>query len=104
MIFSTPQINPSPLGLGRVVKPASHMAAGSMKGAQLSDNLFSAGLSVNHVDSISRDLMASGCARSLYQFHIRGCREREMEKKYCRGKRWREVNNCRSLYCMIPAR
>lgn len=47
------------------VKAVPHMAGRLMKGLQLSDNLFSVGLSVNHVDSISWALTASGCAPSF---------------------------------------
>lgn len=46
------------------VKAVPHMAGRLMKGPWCSDNLFSVGLSVNHVDSISSDLTASGCAPS----------------------------------------
>lgn len=42
------------------VKAVLHMAEWLMKGLQLSNNLFSVGLSVNHVDSISWDLTANG--------------------------------------------
>ncbi len=64
------------------VNAVPHMAGRLMKGPQLSDNLFSVGLSVNHVDSISRDLTASGCAptSSISVSHQKLVREREMEK------------------------
>lgn len=55
--------HPPDMALGGV-KAVPHTAARLMKGRQLSDNLFSVGLSVNHVDSISWDLTASGCAPS----------------------------------------
>lgn len=85
MIFSTLQINHPPLGLGRVVKAVPHVAAGLMKGSQLSDNLFSAGLSVNHVDSISWD--GEGLRfEPLSVSHQRLPGKRDGGKKNCRGK------------------
>lgn len=80
------------------VKAVPHTAGRLMKGPQLSDNLFSAGLSVNHVDSISLDLTAGGCAPSsisLTSDASGGKRDGEIGRK-----RRREVNNGWSFYCM----
>lgn len=45
----------------REVMTVPHMAEKLMKGPRLADNLFLVGLFVNHVDSISCYLTASGC-------------------------------------------
>lgn len=66
------------------VKAVPCAAVRLMKGSQLSDNLFSVGLSVNHVDSISWDLTASGCAPSFISLTSEACgrkRDGEMGRK-----------------------
>lgn len=78
--------HPPDMALGGV-KAVPHTAGRLMKGPQLSDNLFSVGLSVNHVDSISWDLTAGGCAPSSISLTSEasgGWRKREKETK--RGK------------------
>lgn len=83
------------MALGRV-KAVPHMAGRLMKGQQLSDNLFSVGLSVNHVDSISLALTASGCAPSIISLASEaGGEERwiNREKEMTRGK-----TNCVSFH------
>lgn len=80
--------HPPDMALGGV-KAVPHMAGRLMKGLQLSDNLFSVGLSVNHVDSISWDLTASGCAPSFISLVSEaGGKERwrNREKEMERGK------------------
>lgn len=82
------------------VKAVPRMAGRLMKGPRLSDNLFSVGLSVNHVDSISWNLTASGCAPSSISLTSEaGERKRNGE---IGRKRQREVNNSRPFYCMSP--
>lgn len=79
---------PPDMALGGV-KAVPHMAGRLMKGLQLSDNLFSEGLSVTHVDSISWDLTASGCAPSFISLTSEaGGKERwrNREKVMERGK------------------
>lgn len=78
------------------VSTVPHMAGRLMKGPQLSDNLFSVGLSVNHVDSISWDLTASGCAPTSSISLTSEASERKRDGEIGR-KRWREVNNL----CMV---
>lgn len=59
-----------------------HVTERLMKGPQLSDNLFSVGLSVNHADSISGNLTASGCAPSSISLTSEPmARAAEMENK-----------------------
>lgn len=82
------------------VKAVPHMAGRLMKGQQLSDNLFSVGLSVNHVDSICWDLTASGCAPSYISLTSEAS-ERKRDGEIGR-KRQSEVNNGWSFYCMNP--
>lgn len=82
--------HPPEMALGGV-KAVPHMAGRLMKGLQLSDNLFSGGLSVNHVDSISWDLTASGCAPTSISLTSQAS-ERKRDGEIGR-KRWREVNN-----------
>lgn len=74
-----------------------------MKGQQLSDNLFSVGLSVNHVDSISLALTASGCAPSIISLTSEaGGKERWINrgKEMTRGKKLL----VRSLYVSSSSR
>lgn len=75
-----------------------------MKGSRLSDNLFLVGLSVNPVDSISRDLTVSGCTPSSIGLpsdasEKGGENERDGEIECKRG---RGVNNGWPFYCMNP--
>lgn len=80
----------SDMALGEV-KAVPRMAWRLMKGPQLSDNLFLVGLSVNHVDSISFHLTASGCASSSIS-PTSEAGERMKDGEVAR-KRRREVNN-----------
>lgn len=67
------------MAFGRV-KAVSHAAGRLMKDPQLSDNLFSVGLSVNHVDSISWDLTVRGSASSFISHITYILRKREIAK------------------------
>lgn len=72
------------------VKAVPNMAGRLMKGLQLSDNLFSVGLSVNHVDSISWGLTVSGCAPSSISLTSDASKgEREMEKEVGKKERYK---------------
>lgn len=98
--FSVPKIkHPPDMALQRV-KAVPSAAGRLIKGPQFSDNLFSVGLSVNHVDSISWGLTASGCARSSISLTSEASgRKRDGE---IGRKRRREVNNSWSFYCISP--